>query len=53
MTALTNHAALSPLRSGLEMCMTPTQRFYFVDHNTCTTTWDDPQLPSTVDADSP
>ena len=36
-----------------EMCMTSTQPIYYVDHNTCTTTWDDSQLPSTFDADAP
>ena len=33
--------------------MTSTRRIYFVDHNTRTTTWDDPRLPSQVDADAP
>ena len=33
--------------------MTSTRRVYFVDHNTRTTTWDDPRLPSSVDADAP
>jgi len=33
--------------------MTSTRRIYFVDHNTRTTTWDDPRLPSAVDADAP
>ncbi|KAH9035393.1 hypothetical protein EDB85DRAFT_2143829 [Lactarius pseudohatsudake] len=32
------------------MRMTSTQRIYFVDHNTHTTTWDDTRLPA-VDAD--
>ncbi|KAH8990413.1 hypothetical protein EDB86DRAFT_3191456 [Lactarius hatsudake] len=52
-TALANRAALGPLPSGWEMRMTSTRRIYFVDHNTRTTTWDDPRLPSTVDADAP
>jgi len=33
--------------------MTSKRRIYFVDHNTRTTMWDDPLLPSTVDADAP
>ncbi|KAI9448632.1 hypothetical protein BJY52DRAFT_1311505 [Lactarius psammicola] len=45
-----DRAALVPLLSGREMCMMSTRRIYFVDNNTCTTTWDDPRLPSTVDA---
>ncbi|KAI9454451.1 HECT-domain-containing protein [Lactarius psammicola] len=52
-TALANRAALGSLPSGWEMRMTSTRRVYFVDHNTRTTTWDDPRLPSTVDADAP
>ncbi|KAH9989537.1 hypothetical protein BJV77DRAFT_1016981 [Russula vinacea] len=52
-TALANRAALGPLPSGWEMRMTSTRRIYFVDHNTRTTTWDDPRLPSAVDADAP
>jgi E3 ubiquitin-protein ligase NEDD4 len=51
--ALANRAALGPLPSGWEMRMTSTRRIYFVDHNTRTTTWDDPRLPSAVDADAP
>ena len=51
--ALANRSALGPLPSGWEMRMTSTRRIYFVDHNTRTTTWDDPRLPSTVDADAP
>ena len=52
-TAIANRATLGPLPSGWEMRMTSTQRIYFVDHNTRTTTWDDPRLPSAVDADAP
>ena len=37
---------LSSLPSGWEMCMTSSGRIYFVDHNTRTTTWDDPRMPS-------
>ncbi|KAF8497171.1 E3 ubiquitin-protein ligase pub1, partial [Russula emetica] len=36
---------LGPLPSGWEMRLTSTARVYFVDHNTKTTTWDDPRLP--------
>ncbi|KAI0030488.1 hypothetical protein K488DRAFT_54121, partial [Vararia minispora EC-137] len=48
-----DRSALGPLPSGWEMRMTSTRRIYFVDHNTRTTTWDDPRLPSSVDADAP
>ncbi|KAK7023720.1 hypothetical protein R3P38DRAFT_2708439 [Favolaschia claudopus] len=44
---------LGPLPSGWEMRLTNTARVYFVDHNTKTTTWDDPRLPSTLDANVP
>ncbi|KAF9227992.1 HECT-domain-containing protein [Gyrodon lividus] len=44
---------LGPLPSGWEMRLTATARVYFVDHNTKTTTWDDPRLPSTLDANVP
>lgn len=44
---------LGPLPSGWEMRLTSTARVYFVDHNTRTTTWDDPRLPSTLDANVP
>ncbi|EIW60741.1 HECT-domain-containing protein [Trametes versicolor FP-101664 SS1] len=44
---------LGPLPSGWEMRLTSTARVYFVDHNTKTTTWDDPRLPSTLDASVP
>ena len=36
---------------GWEVRYTPDGRLYFLDHNTCTTTWDDPRSPSTVNAD--
>jgi E3 ubiquitin-protein ligase NEDD4 len=39
---------LGPLPSGWEMRLTNTARVYFVDHNTKTTTWDDPRLPSSL-----
>lgn len=44
---------LGPLPSGWEMRLTSTARVYFVDHNTKTTTWDDPRLPSTLEANVP
>ncbi|KZT74124.1 HECT-domain-containing protein [Daedalea quercina L-15889] len=44
---------LGPLPSGWEMRLTSTARVYFVDHNTKTTTWDDPRLPSTLDSNVP
>ena len=37
---------LGPLPSGWEMRMTSSGRIYFVDHNTRTTSWDDPRMPS-------
>ncbi|KAI8850426.1 hypothetical protein BC829DRAFT_425173 [Chytridium lagenaria] len=46
-------AALGPLPSGWEMRITNTNRIYFVDHNSKITTWDDPRLPSSVDAGVP
>ena len=44
---------LGPLPSGWEMRLTSTARVYFVDHNTKTTTWDDPRLPSSLDSNVP
>ncbi|KAL7754326.1 hypothetical protein RI367_000307 [Sorochytrium milnesiophthora] len=44
---------LGPLPSGWEMRLTSTGRVYFVDHNTKTTTWDDPRLPSSLDEGVP
>jgi len=44
---------LGPLPSGWEMRLTSTARVYFKDNNTKTTTWDDPRLPSTLDANVP
>ena len=44
---------LGPFPSGWEMRLTSTAHTFFVDHNTRTTTWDDPRLPSSLDADSP
>ena len=35
------------------MRLTNTARVYFVDHNTKTTTWDDPRLPSSLDQNVP
>lgn len=46
-------AQLGPLPSGWEMRLTSTARVYFVDHNTKTTTWDDPRLPSSLDQNTP
>ncbi|RKP19849.1 HECT-domain-containing protein [Rozella allomycis CSF55] len=40
---------LGPLPSGWEMRLTKNGRVYFVDHNNCITTWDDPRLPSADD----
>ncbi|GAA6013097.1 hypothetical protein JCM11491_005181 [Sporobolomyces phaffii] len=37
---------LGSLPSGWERRETPRGRAYFVDHNTKTTTWDDPRMPS-------
>lgn len=44
---------LGPLPSGWEMRLTNSARVYFVDHNTKTTTWDDPRLPSSMDPNVP
>ncbi|KAJ1742116.1 hypothetical protein LPJ68_002224 [Coemansia sp. RSA 1086] len=44
---------LGPLPSGWEMRLTAQGRVYFVDHNTKTTTWDDPRLPSNLDQNVP
>lgn len=44
---------LGSLPSGWEMRLTSTNRVYFVDHNTRTTTWEDPRLPGTVDDNAP
>ncbi|OBZ85832.1 putative E3 ubiquitin-protein ligase hulA [Choanephora cucurbitarum] len=44
---------LGALPSGWEMRLTSTGRVYFVDHNTKTTTWDDPRLPSSLDQNVP
>jgi E3 ubiquitin-protein ligase NEDD4 len=44
---------LGPLPSGWEMRLTSTARVYFVDHNTRTTTWDDPRLPTNPDDNAP
>jgi E3 ubiquitin-protein ligase NEDD4 len=42
-----------PLPSGWEMRLKETGRVYFVDHNTKTTTWDDPRVMSSLDANVP
>jgi E3 ubiquitin-protein ligase NEDD4 len=44
---------LGPLPSGWEMRLRPTGHVYFVDHNTKTTTWDDPRLPLSLDTNVP
>ena len=44
---------LGPLPSGWEMRLTQNGRIYYVDHNTKTTTWDDPRLPSSLDKNVP
>ena len=49
----TANATHGPLPSGWEMRLTSTGRVYFVDHNTRTTTWDDPRLPSNLDSNAP
>lgn len=47
------NAKLGPLPSGWEMRLTSTNRVYFVDHNTRTTTWDDPRVPTDLDSNAP
>lgn len=44
---------LGNLPHGWEMRVHSDNRVYFVDHITHSTTWDDPRLPSSVDADVP
>jgi len=44
---------LGPLPSGWEMRLTSTGRVYFVDHNTRTTSWDDPRLPPNLEDNAP
>ena len=44
---------LCPLPSGWELRLDPKARVYFVDHNTRTTTWDDPRLQSLLDPNLP
>ena len=44
---------LGPLPSGWEIRPTSKSRVYFVDHNTKTTTWDDPRLPLSHDENVP
>ncbi|KAI9329015.1 hypothetical protein DFJ73DRAFT_790954 [Zopfochytrium polystomum] len=46
-------ATWGPLPSGWEMRVTNANRIYFVDHNSKITTWDDPRMPSAVDANVP
>src|SRR6266545_6861379 len=40
----TSQLRVSPLPDGWEMRLTSNARVYFVDHNTKTTTWDNPRL---------
>ena len=42
---------LGPLPTGWEMRLHTDGRIYFADHNTHSTAWDDPRLPSTVMGD--
>lgn len=44
---------LGPLPQGWEMRLHTDGRVYFVDHNTQASSWDDPRLPSSVDANVP
>jgi E3 ubiquitin-protein ligase NEDD4 len=44
---------MGPLPSGWEMRLTSNGRVYFVDHNTRTTSWDDPRLPSNLEPNAP
>ena len=44
---------LGPMPSGWEIRLTSKSRMYFVDHNTKTTTWDDPRLPLSHDENVP
>ena len=48
-----NISQLGLLPAGWDMRLTPTGRMYFIDHNTKTTTWDDPRLPSPLDPNAP
>ncbi|TDL27594.1 HECT-domain-containing protein [Rickenella mellea] len=45
-SAAPSAGSLGPLPTGWEMRLTATARVYFVDHNTKTTTWDDPRIPA-------
>ncbi|KAJ7288274.1 hypothetical protein C8J57DRAFT_1279672 [Mycena rebaudengoi] len=51
--AASANANLGPLPSGWEMRLTSTGRVYFVDHNTKTTAWDDPRVPTHLDDSAP
>ncbi|KAH9967971.1 hypothetical protein BC827DRAFT_1152318 [Russula dissimulans] len=44
---------LGPLPSGWELRLTNSDKVYFVDHNTETTTWEDPRLPLPRDVNVP
>lgn len=47
------NSQLGPLPSGWEVRLDSTARAYFVNHNTKTTTWDDPRVPSAPDTNVP
>jgi E3 ubiquitin-protein ligase NEDD4 len=49
----TRYSQLGPLPSGWEVRLTSAARMYFVDHNTKTTTYDDPRLPSSLGPNVP
>lgn len=44
---------LGPLPTGWDMRLSADGRVYFIDHNTRTTTWDDPRLPSSIEKNAP
>ncbi|KAG8832004.1 hypothetical protein FRC17_002223, partial [Serendipita sp. 399] len=44
---------MGPLPSGWEAKLTPQGKVYFVDHNTRTTSWEDPRMPSLLGDDVP
>ncbi|KAJ1985331.1 hypothetical protein H4R33_004087 [Dimargaris cristalligena] len=53
LSATPSQSTLGPLPTGWEMRVTNTGHIFFVDHNTKTTTWDDPRLPSSLDSNVP
>lgn len=44
---------LGELPNGFEMRLHSDGRIFFIDHNSQSTTWDDPRLPSSVDSSVP